>query len=145
MGLMDSIKKMVGGSGGSGGGADLMGMLTGLLSGQGEMGAKLGGLSGILDKFRNAGFADKVQSWLGQGPNEPVSGDEVEQALGKDNLDEMATKAGTSETEVKNGLAGLLPGLVDKLTPDGKLPGMDQISGLLGKIDVSKFLGGFGK
>ena len=46
---------------------------------------------------------------------------------------------------MKSGLAGMLPGLVDKLTPDGGLPGMDQIGGMLKNIDIGKFLGGFGK
>jgi uncharacterized protein YidB (DUF937 family) len=46
---------------------------------------------------------------------------------------------------MKSGLAGMLPGLVDKLTPDGNIPGAGQIGDLLGKIDIGKFLGGFGK
>ena len=147
MGLMDSIKGLLGGGGGGGAGAsnDIMGALTGLFSGEGAIGSKLGGLSGILEKFNAAGMGDKVKSWVGTGPNEPVSGDEVEKALGSDTIKDMAAQTGGSEAEVKSGLAGMLPGLVDKLTPDGGLPAMDQIGGMLKKIDVGKFLGGFGK
>jgi uncharacterized protein YidB (DUF937 family) len=143
MGLMDTIKGMLGGS--KSGGGDLMAALTGLLSGTGPIGSKLGGLSGILERFNLAGMGDKVQSWLGQGENEPLTGDEVEKALGTDTIDEVATATGGQPAQVKSGLAGMLPGLVDKLTPDGKIPGTDQIGGLLGKLDLSKFLGGFGK
>jgi uncharacterized protein YidB (DUF937 family) len=141
MGLMDSIKGMLGGSGG---GDDVMSALTNLFKGEGALGAKLGGLSGILEKFNLAGMGDKVQSWLGQGENEPLTGDEVEQALGADTIDEMATETGGTKEEVKSGLAGMIPGLVDKLSPDGGLPGMDKIGGMLKNLDLGKLLKGFG-
>jgi uncharacterized protein YidB (DUF937 family) len=142
---MDSIKGLLGGGKSQGASDDVMGAVTGLFSGSGAVGSKLGGLSGILDKFNVAGMGDKVQSWLGQGDNDPLTGDEVEQALGQDTIKEMAAKTGGSEQEVKSGLAGMIPGLVDKLTPDGGVPGMDQIGGLLKNVDIGKFLGGFGK
>ena len=145
MGLMDTIKGMLGGKGGASGTTDLMGAVTGLFSGSGEIGAKLGGLPGILKKFTDSGMGDKVQSWLGKGENAPLTGDEVEKALGSDTIQEMATKTGGSATEVKSGLAGMIPGLVDKLSPDGNIPGVDQIGKALGGLDLSKFLGGFGK
>jgi uncharacterized protein YidB (DUF937 family) len=147
MGLMDSIKSLLGGGGKATGGAtdDLMGAVTNFFSGQGAIGSKLGGLSGILDKFNVAGMGDKVKSWMGQGDNEPLTGDEVEKALGADTIHEIAKESGGTDAEVKSGLAGMIPGLVDKLTPDGGLPGMDQIGGMLKNIDIGKFLGGFGK
>ena len=82
MGLMDTIKGLLGGKGGAGASSDLMGAVTGLFSGSGDIGAKLGGLSGILKKFTDSGMGDKVQSWLGKGENAPLTGDEVEKALG---------------------------------------------------------------
>ena len=146
MGLMDSIKGLLGGGDGAGGaGGDIMGALTGLLGGEGAIGSKLGGLSGILGKFTDSGMGDKVQSWLGQGDNDPLTPDEVETALGKDTIDEMAAEAGDTPEDMKSGLAGMLPGLVDKLTPDGNIPGAGQIGDLLGKLDIGKLLGGFGK
>jgi uncharacterized protein YidB (DUF937 family) len=142
---MDSIKGLLGGGGGQGASNDVMGAITGLFSGSGPIGNKLGGLSGILDKFNVAGMGDKVQSWLGQGDNDPLTGDEVEQALGSDTIKEMAAETGGSEQEVKSGLAGMIPGLVDKLSPDGGIPGADKIGGMLQNLDIGKFLGGFGK
>lgn len=145
MGLMDTIKGLLSGKGGAGASSDLMGAVTGLFSGSGEIGSKLGGLSGILQKFTDNGMGDKVQSWLGKGENASLTGDEVEKALGSDTISEMAQKTGGNTTEVKNGLAGMIPGLVDKLSPDGNIPGADQIGKALGGLDLSKFLGGFGK
>jgi uncharacterized protein YidB (DUF937 family) len=146
MGLMDSIKGLVGGKGGAGGSADLAGMVTSMLAGTGPLGSKLGGLSGILEKFKAAGLGDKVTSWITPGAqNQPLTGDEVEQALGSDTVQEVATATGTTAPEAKSGLAGIIPGLVDKLTPDGNIPGADQISGLMKNLDVGKLLGGFGK
>jgi uncharacterized protein YidB (DUF937 family) len=147
MGLMDSIKGLFGGkSAGGGGSADLMGVVTAMFAGSGPLGTKVGGLSGILDKFKSAGMGDKVTSWLTPGtPNQPLSGDEVEQALGSDTVQDVATATGTSAPQAKSGLAGMIPGLVDKLTPDGNIPGADQITGLMKNLDVGKLLGGFGK
>ena len=62
MGLMDTIKGMLGGKGGASGTTDLMSVVTGLFSGSGDIGAKLGGLPGILQKFTDNGMGDKVQS-----------------------------------------------------------------------------------
>jgi len=145
MGLMDTIKGLLGGKGGASGGIDLMSAVTGLFTGSGEIGSKRGSLAGILQKFTDHGMGDKVQSWLGKGENAPLTGDEVETALGSETISEMATKTGGTTGEGKSGLAGMIPGLVDKLTPDGNIPGADQIGKLLGGLDLSKFLGGFGK
>ena len=86
-----------------------------------------------------------MKSSVGTGADEPVTGDEVEKALGSDAVKEMAAQTGGSQAEVENSLAGMLPGLVDKLTPDSGLPGMDQIGGMLKDIDIKKSLGGFGE
>jgi uncharacterized protein YidB (DUF937 family) len=127
--------------------ADLTSAVTGLFAGTGAIGAKLGGLSGILDKFKSAGMGDKVTSWVTPGAeNQPLSGDEVEKALGSDTMQEMATATGGTASGVKSGLAGMIPGLVDQLTPNGSLPGADQIGGLMESIVLgSRGGGGFAR
>jgi uncharacterized protein YidB (DUF937 family) len=100
------------------------------------------GLQGVLDKLNAGGLGDKVQSWVGNGPNQDVSPDEVEEAVGKDMVDQLAENAGVSHEEAKDGLAAMLPEFVNKLTPDGKIPGMDQIGDLLGKINLGGLFGG---
>jgi uncharacterized protein YidB (DUF937 family) len=126
-------------------------VLSGLLSQGGAKGNALldqakglissDGLDQILERLNAGGLADKVKSWVGMGDNEEVSPDELEQAVGKERMEEFAEKAGVSEEEAKDGLAAMLPNLVNKLTPDGKIPGADQIGDLLGKLDLGKLLG----
>ena len=81
-----------------------------------------GGLSGLVDQFKNKGLGDVVSSWIGTGENQPVSGEQVERALGNDRIQEIARSAGISGADASGGLAALLPQIIDKLTPDGTVP-----------------------
>jgi uncharacterized protein YidB (DUF937 family) len=124
----------------------LSGMLSGLLGGKSgaliksalqmfqEGAAKQGGLAGLLDQFMNAGLGEKADSWVGTGKNEAISGDEVEQALGSDKVDELAQKAGVSHDEAKEGMAEALPKVVDKVTPQGELPDTSSLQEMLAKL-----------
>jgi uncharacterized protein YidB (DUF937 family) len=124
----------------------LSGMLSGLLGGKGgnliqaalqmfkDGGAKQGGLAGLLDQFMGAGLGDKADSWVGTGKNEAISGDEVEQALGSDKVDELAQKAGVSHDEAKEGMAEVLPKVVDKVTPQGEVPDTGSLQEMLAKL-----------
>jgi uncharacterized protein YidB (DUF937 family) len=167
MGLMDIVggllKKKSGGSAASSGGSGLPGglqipgldslggaqggllkallpMLLGAAGGKGAGG--LGGLGDLLGKLNAGGLGGKAQSWVSTGPNEPVDPDELEQALGPDTVAKLAADAGVSPGEAKSGLATMLPGLVDKLTPGGSVPGADQLGNLVKGLDLGKLLGG---
>ncbi len=97
-----------------------------------------GGLGEIVGALQSGGLADKVSSWLGSGENVAVSADELSSALGADKISGFAESAGISGSEAGALLAGMLPGIIDKLSPDGKLPdtsGLDgMLDGLLGKL-----------
>lgn len=82
-----------------------------------------GGLNGLLDKFKSSGLGDHAASWVGKGENMPVSGDQVHQALGGDFISQIASKLGMDPSQASGGLAQLLPHLIDKVTPDGAVPG----------------------
>jgi uncharacterized protein YidB (DUF937 family) len=124
----------------------LSGMLSSLLGGKGgnliqaalqmfkDGGAKEGGLAGLLEQFMGAGLGEKADSWVGTGKNEALSGDEVEQALGSDKVDELAQKAGVSHDEAKEGMAEALPEVVDKVTPQGTLPDTGSLQEMLAKL-----------
>ena len=100
----------------------VMSYLTGSkTAGGGESPA--GGLGGLVDKFKGAGLGGLVQSWIGAGPNQAVSPDQVKQVVGGDKLSEMAAKLGIPVDQVAGKLAKYLPGIIDKMTPGGKLPG----------------------
>ncbi len=81
-----------------------------------------GGLQGIVGKLQSAGYGDQVQSWLGAGPNQPVSADGIAQAIGHGKLGEMAQHYGLQPDQLSGLLAHVLPGLVDRLSPGGTLP-----------------------
>ena len=123
-----------------GGGGGLLKVLLPMLAGGGAL-ASLGGLGGLLGKLTQGGLGAKTQSWVGTGANEEVHPDELEGALGTDTVAKIASEAGVSHDEAKSGLASILPGLVDKLTPGGSVPGADKIGGLIKGLDVTKLLG----
>jgi len=88
-----------------------------------------GGLGGLVQAFQQGGLGEIVNSWVSTGQNLPVSGDQLSSALGSDLIGKLAGQAGVAPQEASNGLANLLPGLVDQLTPGGKLPeGGDMLS-----------------
>jgi len=82
----------------------------------------LGGLGGLLDKLQKGGLADIANSWVGSGPNQPVQPGQLGSALGPDIIKSLAQRAGLPEEEITKQLAQALPGVVDKLTPAGRLP-----------------------
>jgi len=85
-------------------------------------GGLLGGLGGLLNKFQQNGLGSVVDSWIGPGQNQPVAPGQLGSALGPDVIRSLAQRTGLSEQELTACLAQILPGVVDKLTPNGRLP-----------------------
>ena len=81
-----------------------------------------GGLQGLVQSFHDKGMGGLVSSWISSGPNPPISGDQVHQVLGSDQVKALAAKAGISPDIAGAAIAQILPGLVDKLTPNGSVP-----------------------
>ncbi|MFI5102495.1 MAG: YidB family protein [Terriglobales bacterium] len=81
-----------------------------------------GGLQGLVQSFHDKGMGGLVSSWVGSGANSPISADQVHQALGSDQVKALAAEAGISPDTAGSAIAQLLPGLVDKLTPNGSVP-----------------------
>jgi uncharacterized protein YidB (DUF937 family) len=124
MGLMDMLGGLTGRHSPKSGNA-IMDALLPMLTKKGA----LDGLGGLLGKFTGAGLGSKANSWVGTGSNEALEPDEVEQALGADEIDRIADDAGVSREEAKSGLAEMIPRLVDKMSPGGNLP-----TGALGTV-----------
>jgi uncharacterized protein YidB (DUF937 family) len=81
-----------------------------------------GGVAGVLDKFRQAGYADHADSWQSTGQNLPISGGVLQEVLGSGTIGQIAQQLGISHGEAAGSLAQVLPQLVDKLTPSGEVP-----------------------
>jgi uncharacterized protein YidB (DUF937 family) len=90
-------------------------------------GGLLGGLGGLLNKLEQGGLGKATSSWVGSGQNQPVSPGQLGSALGSNTIKTLAQKSGLSEDELTKQLSQVLPGIVDKLTPNGRLPTMAEL------------------
>lgn len=108
-----------------------MGLFDGLLGG--VIGAEMvtvvnglverhGGVQGMVSELQSKGLGGAVQSWIGTGPNQAVSPDQIHQAVGPDVMAQLAAKIGIAPEELASKLAQVLPQAVDKLTPNGVVP-----------------------
>ena len=79
-----------------------------------------GGLADLIAKLEAGGLGDQVKSWIGNGQNAPVAPQDLGSALGKNTVSNMADKAGVPEDDLLTQLAKALPGIIDKLTSDGR-------------------------
>ena len=81
-----------------------------------------GGIEGVLDKFRQGGYADQAASWQSTGQNLPISGAAIQEVLGSGTIGQIAQQLGLSHGDAAGGLAQMLPQVIDKLTPSGTVP-----------------------
>jgi len=95
-----------------------------------EGGGLLGGLGGLLNKLQQGGLGNATNSWVGSGQNQPVSPGQIGSALGPNIIKTLAQQTGISEDELTKQLSQVLPGVVDKLTPNGRLPTMAELAKL---------------
>ena len=119
--------------GGMGGGlGDLLkGGLGGLLAGGAAGSVLSGGLGDLLNQFQQKGLGDQADSWVSNGPNRPVSPNDLASALGADQIDHLSSQSGLSRDELLQGLSQYLPDAINHLTPDGRLPDANELSGRL--------------
>jgi uncharacterized protein YidB (DUF937 family) len=80
-----------------------------------------GGLPGVLEKFKAAGFADEVASWVGKGTNLQISAEQVTQVLGSATIQSAANKLGINASEISAKIAEYLPQVIDRMTPNGEV------------------------
>lgn len=121
----------LGGALGGGGGLGdvLKGGLGGLLAG-GAAGTVLsGGLGDLLNQLQQGGHGDTASTWVGKGENKAIAPGDLANALGADQIQSLSAQSGLSRDELLSGLSQYLPQVIDHLTPDGRLPTEDEISG----------------
>lgn len=88
-----------------------------------------GGLEGMIRSFQQGGLGDIVNSWVANGENLPVSGEQIGSVLGGSTLQDLAAQLGVSPQQASGRLADVLPQLIDRMTPNGEVPrGGDLLS-----------------
>jgi uncharacterized protein YidB (DUF937 family) len=119
------------GGGGLGGGLGdvLKGGLGGLLAGGAAGSVISGGLGDLLKQLQQNGHGDAANSWVGNGPNKQIAPGDLANALGADQINSLMSQSGLSRDELLTGLSQHLPDVIDHLTPDGRLPTGDEVSG----------------
>ena len=81
------------------------------------------GLDKLKDMFKSKGMGDILASWIGKGKNQPVTGSQIKGLFSQDELSKLSAESKMPVDKLCEKLAKYLPGVVDKLTPDGKVPG----------------------
>jgi uncharacterized protein YidB (DUF937 family) len=117
-----------GGDLGGGLGDLLKGGLGGLLAGGAAGSVISGGLGDLLKQFQQQGQGDTASSWVGKGENKPIAPGDLASALGADQIDSLASQSGLSRDDLLSGLSRYLPGVIDHLTPEGRLPTEEELS-----------------
>ncbi|EJN14321.1 hypothetical protein PMI42_02119 [Bradyrhizobium sp. YR681] len=120
-----------GGLGGSGGGlSDLLkGGLGGLLAGGAAGSVLSGGLGDLLNQLQQGGHGETASTWVGKGENKAIAPGDLANALGADQIESLSAQSGLSRDELLSGLSQYLPQVIDHLTPDGRLPTENELSG----------------
>lgn len=122
-----SLGSALGGGGGLG--DVLKGGLGGLLAGGAAGSVLSGGLGDLLNQLQQGGHGETASTWVGKGENKAISPGDLANALGADQIQSLSAQSGLSRDDLLSGLSQYLPQVVDHLTPDGRLPTENEISG----------------
>jgi len=109
----------------------VLGKLGGLLGGASAGSVLSGGLRDLVERFTQNGHGQAADSWVKPGPNQQLTQDQLEQAIGPDALNSLSQQTGLSRGELLSRLTRDLPAAVDKFTPDGRLPTEEEASRLI--------------
>jgi uncharacterized protein YidB (DUF937 family) len=142
MSILDSLSGLLGGGQGGANGA------SSLVNVAGQLIQQAGGVQGLADKLGQHGLGDTVQSWIGNGANQAISGDQLNQVLQKTGLGSVVTdaasKLGVDPGQLVGQLAQVLPHAVDHATPNGQAPAggggfdLSMLGGLAEKLLAAK-------
>ena len=104
------------------GGGEQSGLVDGLLGLLSPADGQGGGLQGLVQGLKDKGLGDIMSSWIGTGQNLPISEDQLKTGLGADLIGQLASKVGVPPDVAASKLSEILPGIIDKLTPEGTVP-----------------------
>ena len=101
---------------------------TGPASASQPQGGLLGGLGSLLQSFQQNGHGDVINSWIGAGQNQPIAPDQLHRALGPDAVNNLSRLTGLPQDQLISELSRVLPDVVDRLTPHGRVPDQAEMS-----------------
>jgi uncharacterized protein YidB (DUF937 family) len=127
MGLLDNLAGQV--LGGNSTQGNLINAVMGLIGNQ-----QAGGLTGLVEQLAGKGLGEIVNSWVSTGKNLPITADQIQHGLGSGTISQIASKVGITPEAVTSQLTQLLPQVVDKLTPNGKINQQDIVSQGMGLL-----------
>ncbi|MCU1285305.1 MAG: uncharacterized protein JWO13_1655 [Acidobacteriales bacterium] len=85
-------------------------------------GTRIEALRGLVSAFQKNGLGAVVSSWIDSGQNHPISPEQLEQVIGRERLEKISSRFGLSAETLTAKLSQMLPAVVDKMTPQGRLP-----------------------
>jgi uncharacterized protein YidB (DUF937 family) len=127
MGLLDNLAGQV--LGGNSTQGSLINAVMGLIGNQ-----QAGGLTGLVEQLAGKGLGEIVNSWVSTGKNLPITAEQIQHGLGSGTISQIASKVGITPEAVTSQLTQLLPQVVDKLTPNGKINQQDIVSQGMGLL-----------
>ena len=113
----------------------VMSALSGLTGGNLDMGSLMG-------KLKDGGLGGQVDSWMGDGENEPVSAEQLKSALGEDELAAASEKMGCDTDTAAQKLSEAIPGLADKFSGGGSMLDPSALAEKLGAGALVEKAGG---
>ncbi|MFI8032898.1 YidB family protein [Acinetobacter sp. ABJ_C3_5] len=126
-GILGSVLGQLGGASGSnqsnatGGGSTAQTLLIAVLPLVLAWIQKQGGLQGALDKLKNAGLSNQVQSWVDpqQQNAEDVPAQNIQSLFDDQDVEQVAQQTQAPKQAIYGAIASVLPQVIDSLTPQG--------------------------
>ena len=118
---------------------EALGVLSRLFSENGSAGSSLD-LGGLVSKMQGSGLSDIVASWLGDGENKAISGQQITDLLGSDKVNDFASSLNIDANSAQDQLAKMVPEVVDKSSSGGQLN--DLLSAIGGLEGLGSLLSG---
>jgi uncharacterized protein YidB (DUF937 family) len=88
----------------------------------------LGGLGNLLQRLQQSGHGDIINSWVGPGENRSITPDQLHQALGPEAVNNLSRMTGAVPNQLLSELSRVPPGVVDRLTPQGRVPDQAEMA-----------------
>ena len=86
------------------------------------------GVSNTVQDLERNGQGDIARSWVERGPNRSITPDKIGSALGEDGIRDLLQQTGMSRNDLLAALSEHLPRVIDRLTPEGRLPTEQEAS-----------------